>query len=182
VTVAAFVLSIVGTVLAAGSLGWQVLSFLLQGARPKLTPIVGMLAGDGVVVNDATRDVREEMGAVAKHLGQGPPIIGVKVVNAGRAPFHVAGWALRADPNGAKFAVFDDAVGSTEVPCDISAGAEETFFMHLDSARALASGCEGIDGKPQQIVVTVSSGGRTYVSAPIEASNLSIGTPPARGC
>ncbi len=35
--VAALVLGIVGTVLAAGSLGWQVCSFRLQGARPKLT-------------------------------------------------------------------------------------------------------------------------------------------------
>jgi hypothetical protein len=104
--------------------------------------------------------------------------VGVKVVNAGRAPFHVAAWELRADPNGATFTVLDDPIGSPAVPCDIPAGAEKTFFMHLSGARALASGCEGIDGKPQRIVVTVSSGGRTYVSDPVKSANLTIGGPP----
>lgn len=102
----------------------------------------------------------------------------MKVVNAGRAPFHVAGWELRADPNGATFTVLDDPIGSAAVPCDIPPGADKTFFMHLDGARALASGCEEIDGKPQRIVVTVSSGGRTYVSNPVEAANLNADGPP----
>lgn len=56
VAVAAFVLGIVGTVLAALSLGWQVLSIALLGARPKLTPIVGVLTAGGIVTNDATRN------------------------------------------------------------------------------------------------------------------------------
>ena len=80
----------------------------------------------------------------------------------------MADWELRADPQGAKFKVLDDPIGSPAVPCDIPAGAAKTFFMHLDGARALASGCEAIDGTPQRIVVTVSSGGRTYVSKAIE--------------
>jgi hypothetical protein len=178
VTVAAFILAIVGTVLAAGSLGWQVLSFLLQGARPKLTPIVGFRTPGGIVTNVATRDVRAAVRAAAEQLTAGAPIVGVKVVNAGRASFHVAKWEIRADPNGASFSFLDDPIGSPAVPCDIPAGAEETFFMHLDGARNLAAGCEGIDGKPQRIVVTVFSGGRTYVSAPIEAANLVIAAPP----
>jgi hypothetical protein len=178
-TIAAFVLSIVGTVLAAGSLGWQVLSFLLQGARPKLTPIVGFLTVDGIVTNVATRDVCAAIRAAAEQLTlAGPPIVGVRVVNAGRAPFHVADWQIRADPNGASFTVLADPIGSPAVPCDIPAGAQKTFFMHLDGARNLASGCEDISGKPQQIVVTVSSGGRTYVSDPVESANLTIGGPP----
>lgn len=179
-TVAAFVLGIIGTVLAAASLGWQVLSFLLQGARPKLTPIVGFLTTDGIVTNVATRDVRAAVRAAAEQLTPvGPPIVGVEVVNAGWASFHVAEWQIRANPNGASFSVLGDPIGSPAVPCDIPAGARKTFFMHLDGARNLALGCEGIDGKPQRIVVTVSSGGRTYVSDPVDPANLSIGAAPS---
>lgn len=174
-TVAAFVLGIVGTVLAAASLGWQVLSFMLQGARPQLTPVIGMSTAGGIVTNDATRDIRDALRAVAAQLSLGPLVIGVKVVNAGRAPFHVATWELRADPHGALFKFLDDPIGSPAVPCDIPPGAQETFFMRLDGARVLASGCEEIDGKPQRIVVTVSSGGRTYVSKPVEPVNLTLG-------
>ena len=63
-TVAAFVLGIVGTVLAAASLGWQVLSFMLQGARPQLTPVIGVSTAGGIVTNDATRDIRDALRAV----------------------------------------------------------------------------------------------------------------------
>jgi NAD(P)-dependent dehydrogenase (short-subunit alcohol dehydrogenase family) len=147
----------------------------LQGARPKLTPVIGMLTAGGIVTNDATRDVRDAIRAAAEQLPAGPLVIGVKVVNAGRAPFHVAGWELRADPHGAAFALLDDPIGSPTVPCDILAGAQKTFFMHLDGARALASGCEVIGGKPQRIVVTVSSGGRTYVSKAVEPLLLTLG-------
>ncbi|UGT90309.1 hypothetical protein [Mycobacterium ostraviense] len=48
-TVAPLILGIIGTVLAAGSLGWQVWSCVLQGARPKLTPVVGFLTPGGLV-------------------------------------------------------------------------------------------------------------------------------------
>jgi hypothetical protein len=174
-TVAAFALGIIGALLAAASLTWNIVAFLFQGARPKLTPVIGMLTAGGMVTNDATRDVRAALASVAEQLSPGPLIVGVKVVNAGRAPFHVAGWELRADPHGASFKVLDDPIGSPAVPCDIPAGAEKTFFMRLDGARALASGCEAIEGKPQRIVVTMSSGGRTYVSKPVEPALLTLG-------
>jgi hypothetical protein len=73
------------------------------------------------------------------------------------------------------FKVLDDPIGSPIVPCDIPAGAEKTLFMRLDGASALASGCEAIDGKPQRIGVAVSSGGRTYVSKPVEPVLLTLG-------
>jgi hypothetical protein len=174
-TVAAFVLGIIGALLAAASLTWNIVAFLFQGARPKLTPVIGMLTAGGIVTDDATRDVRDSLRSAAAQLPAGPLIIGVKVVNAGRAPFHVADWELRADPHGANFKVLDDPIGSPAVPCDIPAGAQKTFFMHLDGARTLASGCEAIDGKPQRIVATVSSGGRTYVSKPVEPALLTLG-------
>lgn len=174
VTVAAFVLGVLGFGVGIASLTWQVYTFLMQGARPKLTPVIGMLTagGSGIVTSDATRDIRESLVSVAKQLQPGPPIVGVKVVNAGRASFHVAEWAIRADPCGTSFNVVGEQIGSPVVPCDIPAGAQQTFFMYLDAATNLKAGADRIEGAPQQIVATVSSGGRTFASKPIAAVNL----------
>nr|WP_173283642.1 hypothetical protein [Rhodococcus sp. NS1] len=174
-TVAAFVLSVLGFGIAVASLTWQVYTFLMQGARPALTPVVGLLTvGGGLVTNDATRDVRASLMSAAAQLPPGQLIVGVKVVNAGRAPFHVAKWALRADPSGAVFQVMGEQVGSPSVPCDIPPGAEQIFFMYLDGAVNLRRSLESVEGAPQRIVATVSSGGRTYASKPIAAELLSI--------
>src|SRR5258705_11618083 len=114
----------------------------MQGARPKLTPIVGMLTPGGIVTNEATRDVRASLWNAAQQLQPGPLIVGVKVVNAGRAPFHVAGWELRADPTGPSLKSVDVPPGGTAVPHDIPPGAEAMFITDMDRARALVSTSE----------------------------------------
>ena len=176
-TVAAFVLGVIGTVFAAASLTWQVASFLLQGARPKLTPVVGIRTPGGLVTNDATRDVRESLRSAAAQLPPGPMVMGVKIVNAGRAPFHVAGWAVRSDPSTTSFVVLDNQIGGTAVPCDIAPGAEEIFVTELIHARALAAASEAVDEKPQRIVLTVSSGGRTFMTKPVLPALLALERP-----
>jgi hypothetical protein len=167
VTVAAFVLGIIGTVLAAASLAWQVASFVYQGARPKLTPVVGIVTPGGMVTHDATRDAREGLVHAAAQLPPGPLIIGVKVVNAGRAPFHVAGWAIRADPGGPSLMPVDVPIGGTAIPHDIPPGANANFITELQHVHRFALTAERVEGRRPRIVATVSSGGRTYVSKPI---------------
>ena len=70
---------------------------------------------------------------------------------------------------------FDNPVGSPAVPCDIAPSASEIFFTELNAAYALASASQAIDGKPQRVALTVSSGGRTYVSKPVATANLALG-------
>jgi hypothetical protein len=101
--------------------------------------------------------------------------VGVKVVNTGRAPFHVARWAIRSDPTAVTFVPVDDPIGCPSVPCDIPPGAEEIFFTGLVHGRALTSASGAIDSRPQHLVATVSSGGRTRASKPIAPTNLTIG-------
>lgn len=174
-TVAAFTVGVVSLVIAVSSLSWQVYTFLLEGARPKLTPVVGILTrGGGLVTSDAFKDVRSSLTLAVEQIGPGMPIVGVKVVNAGRAPFHVAGWAIRAVPSGTSFTVLDDPVGSPTVPCDIPAGAEQTFFMEFGAAARLKFAADATEKKPQRIVITVFSGGRTLTSKPIASENLTI--------
>jgi hypothetical protein len=177
VTVAAFVLGIIGTVLAAGSLGWQVWSFRLQGARPKLTPVVGIVTPGGMVAHDATHDARAGLAHAAAQLPPGPLVIGVKVVNAGRAPFHVAGWEVRADPGGPAMTSPDVLLGGTAVPYDILPGAHAYFITELQHVARFASIAARVEGRPPRIVATVSSGGRTHVSKPVAPAWLALDAP-----
>jgi len=139
VTIAAFVLACIGIIIGAVSLTWNIVAFLLQGARPKITPIVGIRSAGGLVHNDASRDVRESLASAASQVPPGPLVVGVKVINAGRAPFHVAEWALRSDPSATSLKQFDNPLGSPELPCDIPPGASEIFFTELND-RLCASG------------------------------------------
>jgi hypothetical protein len=177
VTVAAFVLGVIGAITGAASLGWNIVSFLLQGARPQLTPIVGILTAGGLAHADATRDMRQSLASAVNQLPPGQLVVGVKVVNAGRAPFHVGRWALRSDPSATSLTQFDATPGSRAVPCDIAPGASETFYTALNDAYALAAAGRTVDGKPQRIVVTVESGGSTYVTDPVASVNLELGAP-----
>jgi hypothetical protein len=180
-TLAAFILAVLGFGIAVSSLTWQVYTFLMQGARPKLTPVVGYHYGGGLVANDnATRDVRDSLRSAAAQLPPGQLVVGVKVVNAGRAPFHVARWAIRSDPSGTTFVPTDNPTGCPPIPCDIPPGAEQIFFTELANGRALTAASGAIDSRPQRLVATVSSSGRTHVSKPVAPANLAIesGGPP----
>jgi hypothetical protein len=99
------------------------------------------------------------------------------VVNAGRAPFHVAGWALRSDPSRTSLTQFNALPGSGAVPCGIPPGGSEIFYTALNDAYVLAAAAKTIDGQPQHVVVTVESGGRTYETARVASVNLELGAP-----
>lgn len=175
-TVAAFVLGVVAIVLATASLAWHVAAVLLWSARPKLTPIVGLLTPDGLVTNDAGSDVRESLADATAKLSSGPFFIGVKVVNAARTPFRVAGWAIRADPVGTSLVPVDPPLGGTDVPHDIPPGESAIFFTELQRAHRFADAAECVEDQPPRIVLTVSSGGRTYATKPVAPALFSLGS------
>lgn len=163
-SVAGFVLGLVGTVLAVASLGWQLVAQRMQRPRPKLTPVVGRLTRDGLVTNDASRDVRESLANIAEQLEDIPLIIGVKVVNAGREPFHVAGWAVRSDPDGTSLVPLEKPIAGAAVPHDIPPGGCALFLTELQHTYRFAA---AVEGESPRIVLTVSSGTRTYATKPV---------------
>lgn len=128
---------------------------LLTGARPKLTPIVGFVTPSGPVHSDATRDKRESILSAEGQMQAGVRIVGVMVTNAGRAPFHVADWALRSEPGGISFKTTGVMNGSAAIRCDIAPGASQMFYTELNNAYALAASARAVDGKQQHVVVTV---------------------------
>lgn len=173
-TVAAFVLSVIAIVLAATSLGWQVVTILRARPRPKLTPVIARLTPEGLVTNDASSDVCEALLNAAEAVPDGQLLIGVKVVNAGRVPFQVDGWAIRADPVGTSLVPVDKPVAGAEVPNEIAPGASATFLTELQHARHFAEAVAGDPDQPARTVLTVSSGVRTYTTKLVTAELLSL--------
>ena len=173
-SVAGFVLGLVGTVLAVVSIGWQVVTLRLARPRPKLTAVIGQLTPAGLVTNDASSDVRESLTDAAERLEDSPLIIGVKVVNAGREPFHVAGWAIRADPEGTSLVPTEKPIAGADVPHDIAPGGSAVFLTELQHAHRFADAAAGTEGEPPRLVLTVSSGARTYATKPVAPELISV--------
>lgn len=178
-SVAGLVLGVVATVLAVISLGWQLVGYRQQRPRPKLKPVVGRLTTDGLVTNDASSDVREALAAVADQLEDVPLIVGVKVVNAGRAPFRVAGWAIRTDPDGTSLVPVEKPVAGADVPHEIPPQGSAVFLTELRHAQRFATAAHNAAGSEDpspRIVLTVSSGARTYRTKPIAPELFSLGS------
>ncbi|PJE22166.1 MAG: hypothetical protein CK431_17960 [Mycobacterium sp.] len=176
-SVAGFVLGLVAAVVAVISLGWQLISYRHQRPCPKLKPVIGRLTPDGLVTNDASSDVRESSAAVADQLEDVPLIIGVKVVNAGRTPFHVAGWAIRTDPDGTSLVPVEKPVAGADVPHEIPPQGSAVFlteFRHAQRFAAAAHNAAGSEDPSPRIVLTVSSGTRTYRTKPIAPELFSL--------
>ena len=188
-SVAGFVLGLIATVLATASLGWQVVTFLRRRPRPKLTAVVGRLTPEGLVTNDASGDVRGSLLDTAEQVGGIPLIIGVKVANAGGSPFHVAGWAIRSEPDGTSLMPVAKPVGGADFPHVIPPGGSAVFLTELQHAHRFARAADSSDdeadestedrepvaAQPPRIVLTVSSGARTYATKPIAPELISLG-------
>ncbi|KAA1251564.1 hypothetical protein F0Q45_03810 [Mycobacterium simiae] len=170
-SVAGFVLGLVATVLAVASLIWQFFGFRKR-PEAKLTPVVGLLTPDGVVTSDAGNDARESLQNAAARFPEGRFVIGVKVVNTGRAPLHVASWAIRIGPNGTSLQ--PTRASGLEVPHDIPVGETAVLLTELQHVQRFVSAAEGAASQPPRIVLSVSSGARTYLTGPVAPGLLSL--------
>lgn len=173
VSVAGFVLGLVATVLAVSSLTWQFF-VLRKRPEPKLTPVIGLLTPGGLVTSDAGNDAGESLENAAAQFPEGRFVIGVKVVNTGRSPLQVARWAIRIDPDGTSLQ--PTQASGAEVPHDIPVGETAVLLTELQHVQRFVSAAKGAASQPPRIVLTVSSGARTYVTRPIAPGQLSLGS------
>jgi hypothetical protein len=172
-SVAALVLGIIGTVLGASSLTWNVVSFLQQGARPRLTPVVGVLTPDaGHLLSPATETISDALRQTIEQF-DGPLVVGVQVANAGRVPFHVAGWGIR--PESAKH-TFVPAHNELGVPpkttCDIAPGAHALFLTDLANAFAAIADHKATESPSLCLRMILFSGGRDRKSKAVPLALL----------
>jgi hypothetical protein len=136
VSLAALVLSIVGTTLGGISLGWQVWSWRRSG------PLVVLTAGHHYPVREGRR-----IGALH---------ISVTAHNRGRAPVQITGWTFEA-PGNRCTAPFDPVEWSTPLPHVLSNGSQATWHV---PASELESQCEilGVTFDDLRPVVTLGTG------------------------
>jgi hypothetical protein len=162
VTVAALVLGVIGTVLSASSLSWNMAQFQLQGARPKLTAVAGVITADaGHLLCAATTEMTDTLRQTIEQF-DGPIVVGVQVANKGRAPFHVAGWGIRRESSTDTFVPERNPLGHpTVVSCDIAPGAHALFLTELANAFIVTAGAERSSLRVQMVIY---SGGRNRLS------------------
>jgi hypothetical protein len=173
VSVAALVLGIVGTVLGASSLTWNIVAFLQQGARPKLTPVVGVLTPDaGHLLSPATESISDALRQTIEQF-DGPLVVGVQVANAGRVPFHVAGWGIRPESANHTFVPARNELGvPPKTTCDIAPGAHALFLTELANAFAAIADHKASESPSLCLRMVVFSGGRDRKSKAVPLALL----------
>jgi hypothetical protein len=147
VTVAAFVLGLIGTVLATVSLSCPAAS-RHRRQRPKLVSVVALSREGNLSALPATPDIAE---LVTTELASGNPIfVGVEVINRGRLPLHVSGWFWGFDATGR--AVHPRNTVGQSMPCQIEPGATATFLA-APSIFAASSAADAIAARVHPFIV-----------------------------
>jgi hypothetical protein len=170
---AALILGIVGTVLGASSLTWNIVSFLQQGARPRLTPVVGVLTPDaGHLLSPATESISDALRQTIEQF-DGPLVVGVQVANAGRVPFHVAGWGIRPESAKHTFVPARNELGfPPKTTCDIAPGAHALFLTELANAFAAIADHKATQSPSLCLRMVLFSGGRDRKSKAVPLALL----------
>lgn len=88
-------IALFGAVVAITSLSWNIVQFLLGGARPKSHLVVGaiMAGGRGLVTWPLDGDGAAQRNLVAQGYVS-RQVVGVKVVSHGRPPVRVQRWSV----------------------------------------------------------------------------------------
>lgn len=125
--------AVLGVLLGALSLGWQIASHMLTGGRAKAELLMGALGRGGM----ATGSVKSVDEAAMKDLaeeGFTQPVIVVRVRNVGRLPVTVTGWSI-ATGRGVAYKPLGDSIGP---PLSHRLEAGETEDWAVDATRIRA--------------------------------------------
>lgn len=156
---ASLIIAIISLVLAAGSVGAQLGTWVLDGGRSRLTLLHGVVGMGGIVSGPVGRDGSPlDLRTVQAQGPTGDELVGVRVANVGRAPLRVTSYGVKLVRPGLAFTPLGDAIGPS-LPCTIEPGSSETWYAQMRSARALVAAA-GALGTPvsDNIYMTVSLG------------------------
>jgi hypothetical protein len=133
-------------------------------------------------------DTARELDRLAASEGYTERVIGVKVVNHGRAVATVQRWSIKtSDRSGTSITPLRETIGP-DLPHALGAGEQAIWVMDLGSAAALASSTAATFGRPVQPVygVVELGTGRTVRSKrslvlPSRSSDQTTRRPVSRG-
>lgn len=157
-SLAAFLLALVGLVVAMLSLGWQVASWALSGRRVKVNLLHGVQGRGGF----ATGKVKPggaplNLGTMRSQGWDGIEVIAAEVINVGRAPVIVTRYSVHAVGAGMSYTPLRDWIGP-DLPFRLEPGASETWYSDIADARALVHSLGAIGKSATHVYMTVTLG------------------------
>lgn len=149
---AAIVLALISLVIAATALGWNIAQFLLGGARPRAHLITGAITAAGLVTWPLNNSSVEQVDALASQGLHPQRIIGVKVVNHGRAPARVQRWSVTGIGGGIILSPpVANGVGPS-LPHDLAAGANAVWVVDIHAVAAAAAASNEVLNQQTELV------------------------------
>lgn len=136
------------------SLGWQIASWLMSAGRVKATLHHGLLTPDFAYTREVGRD-----GAPAPLEGfqgqriRGREVLGIEVINVGRAPVKVARYQVALARTGATATPLADSIGP-DLPHRIEPGESATWYVEMDSVRGLVYAGQVIQKGAREVYMT----------------------------
>ncbi|MHC3424718.1 hypothetical protein [Streptomyces sp. DT18] len=167
-TIANFVIALIGLIAAVVSLVWQAITFVLSGIRPQCNMLHGAVNArrQYAMYPITSREIRLPSSVAAQGFTQ--EFLFVTVHNVGRLPFSVRNWSLALE-GGVKTEVSNNPFGPP-LPYRLDVGDEATWAIEMSQARQVAETLRSQRGGavrvPTWMEVQVGNG-KTYKSKQI---------------
>lgn len=132
-------IALLGLVIAAVSVGWQMLTWRLEAGRARVSLLHGV-ATPSQVVHGKVEDGRlRDLSSIHAQFPGGTEVLGVSVINVGRSSIHIPRFSLEVRPEGLSLtSASRDHVGTT-FPVEVVPGRRVELWFELDAARALVN-------------------------------------------
>jgi len=151
-------LSIISLVVAGASFTWNVSQFVLGGARPRAELVVGAVAMGGLVYWSPKDDPIGQLARLASQGEDPKPVIGVRVINHGRAPTRIERWSIAGIGAGVSLTPLTDQYGP-QLPHDLAPGANAVWVTDIRQvAKAITTSAEVLDAETKSVYVRAELG------------------------
>lgn len=161
----AILVAVLGVALGSVSLAWQVATWALSAGRLKVTLVIGVQAGTGIVSSPISKNGRPRTNILQDGRFRGPPLLAVQVANVGRGPVTVTGYGAKDTGYGLKLQLVADAIGPP-LPHRLEPGEGGMWAMPLASAEVLAHNSDLLKKPTGGVEMWVATAtGKTYTTA-----------------
>lgn len=155
---AAFAVALVGLLVAALSLGWQIASWALSGRRVRVVLQHGVQGRGGFAIGPVERNSAPRRVDTLRSQGwDGPEVLAIEVINVGRSTLTVRTYSVHAIGSGMSYTPIGDVIGKP-LPFRLEPGESETWYSDMQDARALVSSLPALGKSATHVNMSVSLG------------------------
>jgi hypothetical protein len=155
---AALTVAIISLLVATFSVGWQVMSWRLDGGRVRARLVHAAGTGRGIAVGAVGRNSRPlDFSSVVGVGDINHQLLGIEVTNVGRLRVRVTGYSVDLLPKGMALRPFDE-VNGPPLPHWLEPGEAETWYVELADAIRLVDSMRAIGKRAHGVRMTVSLG------------------------